>query len=366
VQTSSPPRADIELVDVRKEYGPVVAVDRVSLSIASGEFFSLLGPSGCGKTTLLRMIAGFIVPTAGEVRIRGRVANNIPPYRRETNMVFQQLALFPHLKVFDNVGFGLSVKRRPKNEIRERVGRALEQVGLVGYEGRRPHELSGGQQQRVAIARAIINEPAALLLDEPLGALDLKLRNQMQLELKAMQKRLGTTFIYVTHDQGEAMTMSDRIAVMRDGRVEQLGRPEEIYARPRTRFVAHFIGEANLIDGTVIERDGPTCVIEGEAIRMRVSGDAQPGHHVSLSLRPENVLVGDAAAGRANRYRATVGSILFLGPQIRYELRLPSGRLLIAQVQADGRVPHSTGDSVDVGWSPEHMVLLRGEDQEGR
>ena len=350
--------SDIELEQVRKEYGAVVAVDSVSLSIARGEFFSLLGPSGCGKTTLLRMIAGFVTPTAGAIRIRGRVVNNVPAYKRETNMVFQQLALFPHLNVFDNVSFALAIKRRPRQEMRERVGRVLEQVGLAGYEARRPHELSGGQQQRVAIARALVNEPAALLLDEPLGALDLKLRNQMQLELKAMQKRLGTTFIYVTHDQGEAMTMSDRIAVMRDGHVEQLGRPDEIYVRPKTRFVAHFIGETNLFDGTISGSDGSGAVVESAGLRLRTANAGPAGRPAALSLRPESVRLGALAPDLANRFEAVIETVVFLGPQVRYELVLTGGRRITAQGPAEGAAGYTAGQTVGVGWSAEHMVLL--------
>jgi spermidine/putrescine transport system ATP-binding protein len=362
VTTAAAAPSDIELVQVRREYGSVVAVDNVSLSIARGEFFSLLGPSGCGKTTLLRMIAGFVTPTAGEIRIRGRVVNNVPAYKRETNMVFQQLALFPHLNVFDNVAFGLVIKRRPRQEIRDRVGRALEQVGLVGLERRRPHELSGGQQQRVAIARAVINEPAALLLDEPLGALDLKLRNQMQLELKAMQKRLGTTFIYVTHDQGEAMTMSDRIAVMRDGHVEQLGRPDEIYVRPLTRFVAHFIGETNLFDATVLGTEGTATIVESHGLRFVTTVGAARGAAVALSLRPENVRLGPLADTATNRFPAVVQTVVFLGPQVRYELVVGQGRRIVAQAHADGRPSYAAGQALQVGWSAEHLVPLRPEE----
>lgn len=357
---SQPP--DIELVRIRKEYGSVVAIDNVSLSVARGEFFSLLGPSGCGKTTLLRAIAGFVTPTAGEVRIRGRVVTDTPPYRRETNMVFQQLALFPHMKVFDNVAFGLVIKRRPREEIKERVRRALQQVALVGYEERRPHELSGGQQQRVAIARALVNEPAALLLDEPLGSLDLKLRGQMQLELKAMQKQLGTTFIYVTHDQGEAMTMSDRIAVMRDGRVEQVGTPDEIYARPRTRFVAHFIGEANLFDGLIEGRNADDLIVASDDLRFaaRSYGKERAGRAVVL-LRPENVHLGSRAAALANQFRATVDTAVFLGPLIRYELLLTNRRRIVVQIPADGTAQYRPGEAIEVGWSPQDMVFLEAD-----
>src|SRR5437867_12516009 len=244
----------IELRDVTRAFGEVVAVDRVALGSRSGEFVALLGPAGCGKTTTLRIVAGFERPSGGDVYLAGRRVNDVPPYRRETNLVFQQLALFPHLDVFDNVAFGLRMRRRPGAEVRERVRKALELVDLAGYELRRMHELSGGQQQRVAIARALVNEPAVLLLDEPLGSLDLKLRLAMQRELKAMQRRSGTTFVYVTHDQGEALAMADRVAVMQLGKIAQLGAPEQIYSKPATRFVAHFIGDTNIIPATVRDR----------------------------------------------------------------------------------------------------------------
>ncbi len=245
----------IELDSVVKDYvshGEVVqAVKGVSLSIAEGEFFSLLGPSGCGKTTTMRMIAGFEEPTRGSVRLRGEDVTNVPPNRRDVNMVFQSYALFPHMSVWENVAFGLKRKKVPADEIKRRVGDILEVVDLVGREKRRPREMSGGQQQRVALARALVNRPRALLLDEPLGALDLKLRQAMQIELKRIQRDVGITFVYVTHDQNEALTMSDRIAVMNDGLVEQLADPREIYERPATKFVAGFIGTSNLLSGTV-------------------------------------------------------------------------------------------------------------------
>jgi spermidine/putrescine transport system ATP-binding protein len=242
---------DVELQGVRKSFREVVAVDGVSLRIERGEFFSLLGPSGCGKTTTLRMIAGFEHPTEGEVLIQGRAMGETPPFARNVNTVFQHYALFPHMTVAENVGFGLKMKGRKRSEIETRMSEALELVRLSGYEQRRPRQLSGGQQQRVALARALINHPAVLLLDEPLGALDLKLRKEMQTELKRLQKSVGITFIYVTHDQEEALTMSDRIAVMNGGQVEQVGLPEEIYERPQSRFVADFIGETNFIEGLV-------------------------------------------------------------------------------------------------------------------
>lgn len=366
VERASATIPDIELAHITMAYGHVVAVDDISLTIGRGEFFSLLGPSGCGKTTVLRIIAGFTTPSAGVVRIRGHVANDIPPYRRETNMVFQQLALFPHLTVFENVAFGPRIRRVPGQELRQRVSRALETVGLGGYDARRPHQLSGGQQQRVAIARALVNEPAALLLDEPLGSLDLKLRQQMQLELKAMQKSLGTTFVYVTHDQGEAMTMSDRIAVMRDGRIEQIGRPKEIYRQPRTRFVAHFIGETNLFEGTVVSATGDMAIVECSGLRVTASAGAQPGRTVALSVRPEDVRLQGLISGEAraldsptlNAFPASVQSVFFLGAHIRYELAMKTGRKLVAHVPADATAPYGQGDLVEASWAARSAVVL--------
>jgi spermidine/putrescine transport system ATP-binding protein len=252
----------VELRDVIKRFGDVVAVDHVSLRILDGEFFSLLGPSGCGKTTTLRMIAGFEQPTEGEVFIASRAVAGVPAFERNTNMVFQNYALFPHMTVAQNVAFGLEMKRVPRAEISQRVTGALEMVRLPGMEDRRPKQLSGGQQQRVALARALVNRPSVLLLDEPLGALDLKLRKEMQLELKDLQHRVGITFVYVTHDQEEALTMSDRIAVMHEGRVLQIGSPTEIYERPTCRFVADFIGETNFLDGEVVGRENGQVAVK--------------------------------------------------------------------------------------------------------
>src|SRR5690606_8891033 len=285
----------IELIGVAKEFHAhgdvVVAVKDLDLSIAEGEFFSMLGPSGCGKTTTMRMIAGFEEPTRGKVFLRGVDVTGVPPNRRDVNMVFQSYALFPHMNVYENVAFGLKRKKVPAPEIRRRVGEMLEIVDLVGREKRMPRELSGGQQQRVALARALVNRPRALLLDEPLGALDLKLRQQMQVELKRIQREVGITFVYVTHDQGEALTMSDRIAVMNNGTIEHLGSPREIYERPATKFVAGFIGTSNLLSGTVTEVTGEQAVIalgEGERILVPLqSNSVRVGDRLELSVRPE-------------------------------------------------------------------------------
>src|SRR5947209_4429506 len=268
------PRAAIGLVGVSKRFGSHAAVDDVTLEIAEGEFFSLLGPSGCGKTTTLRMVAGFELPDTGRIVLKGNDVTRVPANRRPVNMVFQQYALFPHMSVYDNVAFGLKVKHVPRSEHRERVAEMLRVVSLEGLDRRRARQLSGGQQQRVALARALVNRPAALLLDEPLGALDVKLRKQMQLELKRIQSTLGTTFVYVTHDQEEALAMSDRIAVMNDGRVEQTGSPREVYERPQTAFVADFVGSLNTLDLAIDELVGDFALArpaEGERVVVRGS-----------------------------------------------------------------------------------------------
>ena len=360
---STAPRSTpvVELRDVSRSFGDVKAVDHVSLAIRPGEFFALLGPSGCGKTTTLRILAGFERPSSGDVYLTGRRVNDVPPYRRETNLVFQQLALFPHFDVFDNIAFGLRTKRRPGAEVRERVGKALELVDLAGYERRRMHELSGGQQQRVAIARALVNEPAVLLLDEPLGSLDLKLRLAMQRELKAMQRRSGTTFVYVTHDQGEALAMADRVAVMSAGRVLQVGSPEHIYTEPATRFVAHFIGDANVIEGVIAGHDeGGRAILEADALRFSATprGDARVGERRHVSLRPEKIrLASSSRAGPDSGYEASVSEVTFLGPLVRYEVILGELRLVV-QTQTESEEHFARGDRVLVSWNPSAPVLL--------
>ena len=290
----SPP--EISLRDLTKNFGEVKAVDDVSLTIGTGEFFSLLGPSGCGKTTTLRMIGGFDLPTKGVVELRGRDVTRDPPDKRPVNMVFQSYALFPHLDVAGNIGFGMKRRGVAADEIKRRTAAILERVHLSGYERRRAHELSGGQQQRVALARALVNAPNVLLLDEPLGALDLKLRKQLQVELKRIQMDVGITFVYVTHDQEEALTMSDRIAVMHRGRIEQVGTPEDLYDRPASSFVADFIGTTNLLAGTV-ESLGPrrrdVCLDSGDRCVI-ASGGRRPGQTVHVSIRPESIEIAPA------------------------------------------------------------------------
>jgi spermidine/putrescine transport system ATP-binding protein len=353
---------DVELRDVTKRFGDVVAVDDISLQIEQGEFFSLLGPSGCGKTTTLRMVGGFIEPTEGMIYIKGNVSNGVPAYRRDTNMVFQQLALFPHMDVYDNIAFGPMVKSWDKQETSKRVREVLELVDLSGYEDRRIQQLSGGQQQRVAIARALINEPSVLLLDEPLGALDLKLRLQMQIELKRIQQRVGTTFIYVTHDQGEALTMSDRIAVMNQGRIEQVGSSEAIYSRPLTRFVARFIGDTNLVDGKVVGVEEDMVVVESRGTRIYAARDAATPSEgaVTLSIRPEKINI-EAESGSNNLYNAFTGrvkTVTFMGSILRYEVVLENGIELLVEESNQSGVRLSESDQINLSWSNESNVVL--------
>ncbi len=358
------PDIDLELRQVSKHFGSVAAVDVVSFSIRKGEFFSLLGPSGCGKTTTLRMLAGFEFPDSGEIFLGGHHMGRTPAHARQTNLVFQQLALFPHMNVFDNIAFGLRMKRIPREEIAQRVGEVLRLVDLDGYAERRIRQLSGGQQQRVAIARAVVNRPQVLLLDEPLGALDLKLRLQMQGELKRIQHSLGTTFVYVTHDQGEAMSMSDRIGIMHQGRLVQIGTPDEIYEHPNCRFVAVFIGDTNLLDGRCEAGEPPT---EGErpfpvrvsGLRILACGERCPGCELSLSLRPERVRLGASLAGLDNRFPGVVRDVVQTGGVVKYQMELPGGLSISAQTQKDDAfVPHAIGDRVEIGWNAGSAVPL--------
>jgi spermidine/putrescine transport system ATP-binding protein len=343
----------------------VVAVDDLSLELARGEFFTLLGPSGCGKTTTLRVIAGFERPSGGEIRIEGEDVAQLPPHKRPTNTVFQSYALFPHLSVEDNVAFGLKRKRVPREETDRRVRAELERVGLAAEANRRPSQLSGGMQQRVALARALVNLPKVLLLDEPLGALDLKLRKGLQVELKRIQRDVGITFVYVTHDQEEALTMSDRIAVMNRGRVEQIATPEEVYNRPATTFVAGFIGVSNLMPATVT---GPEDVRldQGQTISTRTNGFS-PGDRCHAVVRPEKLRVelSDASNGGADgaRVDGIVESSLYLGTATQIAVDLGEGvRMTVLVPNADEsqrqRLPGG-GARVALSWDPEHMHLVR-------
>ncbi|HET9347131.1 MAG TPA: ABC transporter ATP-binding protein [Candidatus Limnocylindrales bacterium] len=355
---------EIRLTELAKHFRDVRAVDSVSLDIGTGEFFSLLGPSGCGKTTTLRMIGGFELPTAGRIELRGRDVTNDPPDKRPVNMVFQNYALFPHLNVGDNIAFGLRRRNVEKDQIRLRVAEALDLVHLAGLDKRKPNQLSGGQQQRVALARALVNRPNVLLLDEPLGALDLKLRKQLQIELKRVQAEVGITFVYVTHDQEEALTMSDRIAVMNHGKVEQLGTPEELYERPTTRFVADFIGTTNLLSGSVESADatgalvrldgGEACVVAGMGMRV--------GRAVELSVRPESILVkasNGTAPGGVEPIRGQVEQVAYLGGNVQYQVRTNGGLAITALAPKTGqRLP--VGSDVDVVWPPSEALVLAG------
>ncbi|MGD8820948.1 MAG: ABC transporter ATP-binding protein [Anaerolineae bacterium] len=338
-------RIAVEVREVTKRFpgpsggtdGEVVAVNNVTLQIRDGEFFSLLGPSGCGKTTTLRMIAGFEHPTAGEIYIQDKRMGLTPPYQRNTNMVFQNYALFPHMTIARNIAFGLEMKKVPKDEIDGRVEEALELVRLPGYGPRRPDQLSGGQQQRVALARALVNQPEVLLLDEPLGALDLKLRKEMQIELKTLQREVGITFVYVTHDQEEALTMSDRIAVMHAGCVLQVGNPTEIYEQPNCRFVADFIGETNFLDGVVQEQEGDlaTVLVDGALpIVAQTPNALQPGTAVTVAVRPEKIsLATGAVPDGQNAFPGRVEQVVYVGTDTRYRIRLSDHVSLVVREQ---------------------------------
>jgi spermidine/putrescine transport system ATP-binding protein len=355
----------VELRGVTKRFDALAAVDDLSLELGRGEFFTLLGPSGCGKTTTLRMIAGFERPTAGEIRIEGENVAHLPPHKRPTNTVFQSYALFPHLSVEDNVAFGLKRRKAPKGEIRQRVAAELERVGLAAEGNRRPSQLSGGMQQRVALARALVNLPKVLLLDEPLGALDLKLRKGLQVELKRIQRDVGITFVYVTHDQEEALTMSDRIAVMNQGRVEQVGVPEEVYDRPATTFVAGFIGVSNLMPATVTGGH-EVKLDQGQTITHETHGFSV-GDRCHAVVRPEKLQVELAESGNGSaerpRVEGVVASSLYLGTSTQIAVDLGEGvRMTVLVPNADEaerqRLPGG-GARVALSWEPEHMHLVR-------
>jgi spermidine/putrescine transport system ATP-binding protein len=359
----------IELVGVVKEFQArgevVVAVRDLDLVIREGEFFSLLGPSGCGKTTTMRMIAGFEEPTRGGIRLHGADVTGIPPNKRDVNMVFQSYALFPHMTVFENVAFGLRRKKAAKEEITRRVGEMLEIVDLGGRGERRPRELSGGQQQRVALARALVNRPRALLLDEPLGALDLKLRQAMQVELKRIQREVGITFVYVTHDQGEALTMSDRIAVMNDGAIEHLGTPRQIYEHPKTRFVAGFIGTSNLLSGTVARVDRGQAVIEvspEEQIIVPIHDPGlAPGSPLELTVRPEKIQLSTTRpADRGCVLRGSVTEVVYLGTSTNFSVTTTTGADIVVFQQNSAAAGEAAdrGDNIWLSWQPEHSYPI--------
>jgi len=350
----------VELEGVCKRFGAFEAVKGVSLEIRQGEFFSLLGPSGCGKTTTLRLIAGFEQPSEGAIRLDGEDVAAVPPYKRNVNTVFQSYALFEHLDVSENVAFGLRRRKVARPEIAQRVADALELVALGHRTKAKPGELSGGMRQRVALARALVNRPSVLLLDEPLGALDLKLRKHMQVELKRIQREVGITFIYVTHDQEEALAMSDRIAVMHDGVVEQLGAPEDIYEHPAKPFVAGFIGISNLLAATV--ENGGVRLSGGTLVPAHVPDGLAPGTEVQLSVRPEKLWIDELAPGMAE-VEGTVAERVYLGTTTQIIVELGPGARLVAleqntaQARADDR--WELGDRVRIGWRPEHGQVLR-------
>ena len=354
----------IQLDHVRKSFGDFVAVEHADFGIRQGEFFAMLGPSGCGKTTTLKMIAGFEQPTSGKVLLNGADVSRVPPYKRNVNTVFQQYALFPHMTVADNVRFGPKSKKVPKSDYEPNVAQMLEVVRLGDFANRRPAQLSGGQQQRVALARALVNFPSALLLDEPLAALDLKLREAMQFELKRIQREVGITFVFVTHDQGEALTMSDRIAVMSEGRVEQIGTPEEIYNSPSSLFVAGFIGSANLLPGEVVGTDGDDTVVEltaGHTVRARTDLERSTGTPVSVMLRPERLTASAHARDDGRSIEGTVADVVFQGATARIVVHLKDHSEVIASVVTGSDLPFLLpGNTVHLTWEPGSAFLLSG------
>jgi spermidine/putrescine transport system ATP-binding protein len=356
------PTPIIDLQHVTKRFGTFAAVDDLSLAIAPGEFMTFLGASGSGKTTTLRMIAGFDLPSAGEILMQGKPITLLPPFKRDINTVFQHYALFPHMSVRDNVGYGLRMRKVPRAEITTRVDKALEMVKLSHLAARAPKQLSGGQQQRVALARALVNEPRVLLLDEPLGALDLKLRKEMQLELKELNRQLGITFIYVTHDQEEALTMSDRIALMRNGRIEQLSVPQEMYDRPMSRYVADFIGETNLISGAVRRSDGQTIGLEvaGVTLGAIMSRPMRSGSEAWLSIRPEFLQVSPEGApvpAGHNLLKATARDTVFVGAISKLYATLADGGQIVIHAER-GEQMIQPGQAIQVHWPAERGVCV--------
>lgn len=351
----------VEIEGVNKIYGKNHVVKDLTLAVEEGEFLTLLGSSGCGKTTTLRMIAGFEEPTSGSIKVEGEPIEEKEPFERNVNTVFQSYALFPHMTIFDNIAYGLKMKKVPQNEIRERVLEMMELVQLGGFEKRYPSQLSGGQKQRVAIARALINRPRVLLLDEPLGALDLKLRKQMQLELKRLQKKLNITFIYVTHDQEEALTMSDRIAVMHDGIIDQLDTPKEIYEHPKTKFVATFIGETNTFDGCISDMQGKHITVSLEnGIVQGIGTDFKLQEYLTVSVRPEKMKYADSPVDGFT-LTATVKDYVYVGSVIKCIALLPNGNEVKIERLAGEELP-KIGRPIFIYWNPEDAVLIHSHD----
>jgi len=357
--------ARIELINLSKYYGDVGASRDVNLDIAPGEFLTLLGPSGSGKTTALMMIAGFVIPSSGDVRINGQSIIQVPVHLRNIGMVFQNYALFPHLSVAKNVSFPLEMRKVPKAEIDKKVNAALDLVRLGSFRERRPKQLSGGQQQRVALARALIFNPAVLLLDEPLGALDAKLREEMKIEIKQLHNEIGATILFVTHDQEEALTLSDRIAVFNEGEIVQVGTPDELYHQPANRFVADFIGETNLLSGEVVS-------IDDQQIRLRLAheievvGDLRedmppPTGHATYTLRLEKISVGEDAEKCTNRFTGTIKEFLFIGDSTKYLIRIAPGLEIKVKVPETGAPRHAAGEEIQIGWSSKDMLLVETE-----
>lgn len=351
----------VKLINIEKKFKDFVAAKDINLKVKSGEFLTLLGPSGCGKTTTLRMIAGFEQPTEGEVWIDGQKVNGVEPYKRDVNTVFQSYALFPHMNIFDNIAFGLKMKKIKKDEIKERVHSILKLVQLEQFVNRKPDQLSGGQRQRVAIARALVNNPKVLLLDEPLGALDLRLRKQMQVELKHLQKQLGITFIYVTHDQEEALTMSDRIIVMNEGLIEQIGSPTEIYERPKTRFIADFIGETNIFTGEYLRKDKNHVYINCEGNEITAIGNGEnidTNGQVYIAVRPEKMDLTEQPKENMSLLDCIFKEKIYIGSVTKLVLELPSGQEVMVNETVENRQLVEKGGKIQVCWQPEDSVLL--------
>lgn len=363
-------RTGVYLKSLTKRFGKVVAVDDVTLHVREGEFLTLLGPSGSGKTTTLMLIAGFEPPTSGEIFIRGENILLVPPFKRNIGMVFQNYALFPHMTVFDNIAFPLQMRKMTKKEIKEKVGRVLELVKLPGFEHRYPKQLSGGQQQRVALARAHIYDPPLLLMDEPLGALDKKLREYMQIEIRNLQRKLKITSLYVTHDQQEALTMSDRIAVFNDGKIQQVGTPDELYEQPSNRFVADFIGESNFIEGRITQLDDKSAALT-MAGRTVIPCPCWPGleldQEVELAIRPEKIKFVDASELFPVALEGVVEEVIYIGEMMRYRIRISEGKTVdLKQQISHGVKAFKKGDRVSVGWSLEDSKILQEFDRERR
>jgi spermidine/putrescine transport system ATP-binding protein len=352
----------VRLDGVTKKYADIFAANNVSLAVEEGEFFSLLGPSGSGKTTILRLIAGFTDPTSGDVYIGDRLVNDVPPYKRDIGMVFQNYALFPHMNIYENIAFGLKVRRLASAEIEKRVGEMLELVRLPGLEKRRPQQLSGGQQQRIALGRALVTKPRVLLLDEPLGALDKKLRTAMQIELRQIQKEVGITTVFVSHDQEEALTLSDRIAVINEGQIIQVGAPTQIYERPSSKFVADFIGQSNFFEGQVTTLTGDEAVIttpSGLTIHSEPDTALSIGEQVTLAVRPENIRLSAERLSRANLFEGEVEHLVYLGMSITYHVRLSEGTSIIAFERNDtATTVFPVGSKVLLGWEKESSLII--------